>query len=158
MVGDDDFEKVGRQIAEAELDVEQLLFGDSAILPEAVPAPGPGAGGVDAEDGEVVIFEKGAEIFGDVLAIAIEGIEKWRIHPRGECRDCRGRRFAGWGVWPESRGLLHTGCGGRMVKSPELTRMSGLAARMSEMRASATAGISRPKWMSEMWTSVRMKR
>jgi hypothetical protein len=67
-----DLEHARRQLARAQLDVEQLLLADAAVLPEPVERPRPRPCGVDADDEQLLVLVDRADVFRDVLVVVAQ--------------------------------------------------------------------------------------
>ena len=80
VVRHDDFEDVRAQFGCAQLDVEELFFGDFSILPKAVEGEGEGARGVDPHHHELVILKQRAQFVADVFLVSLEREEEPADH------------------------------------------------------------------------------
>src|ERR1051326_5001636 len=72
VVGDDDAERARRRIAGTQLDVHKLLLGNLSVFPKAVPTKRDSPRGIDADDQQFIVAINGAQVGGDVAAVAAQ--------------------------------------------------------------------------------------
>src|SRR5207247_5824491 len=73
---DDHFENFRRKLSSAQLDVEQLFFGEFSVLPETFEGEGERPRGVDAHDHELRVLIQRAEVVRDEFLVALEREEE----------------------------------------------------------------------------------